>query len=498
MMKIGIIGLLMVLFFSCQPERNGETALPKVHFSHGKNWTGEPAGAVYHEGTYHLFYQHNPNQPMYGNIHWRHAVSQDLIHWAIQPVALSPDEKGQPGSGSVIADIQNTAGLGANAFLAFYTYLGKKGTESAVYMAYSLDRGETWTKREQSLLIPDRSTTFKNPVVLWDNEYRQWIMTISTGFAIWFYTSTDGLTWTVQCAFEEAHGSGGWESALFFPLTVAEEGITKWVLLVSMNDGPINGAPNIRYFVGDFDGKAFACTQYKELWVDYGKDFYRATLFNRPDNRKVMTAWMNSWDYANLTPEKGQRGRLSIPRELALVKEDQNYLLTSVPVREIATVFSEKKTLENIDLSSGSYALKGASYFQQPFILHLAFDHTNRYAFWNAKNYGVRFQTISGKRLTIGYKADMGYYYIDRRGLLADPFSDTYEQLLGIAYFPKGDTNEWKIVYDRESVELYTADGKGMLTALWFSDEPFVAFELFAEEGRMTLQKASINSFEIK
>lgn len=87
---------------------------PNIHFTPEKNWNNDPNGLIYIDGIWHLYYQHNPNDVVWGPMHWGHAVSKDLIHWEHLPVALYPDEIGTMYSGSMAydeitpADLRNT------------------------------------------------------------------------------------------------------------------------------------------------------------------------------------------------------------------------------------------------------------------------------------------------------------------------------------------------------------------------------------------------------
>ena len=62
------------------------------HFEPHKGWMNDPNGLIYYQGRYHAFFQHNPHEPVWGPMHWGHAVSQDLLHWEELPIALFPDQ----------------------------------------------------------------------------------------------------------------------------------------------------------------------------------------------------------------------------------------------------------------------------------------------------------------------------------------------------------------------------------------------------------------------
>ena len=112
---------------------------PQFHFTTRRGWNNDPNGMVYYDGEYHLYYQHNPYSRHWGNMHWGHAVSRDLVHWEEFDDVLFPDEMGTMFSGSGVVDENNTSGFGTrkNPPLVFaYTTHGEWQKQN---IAYSLD-----------------------------------------------------------------------------------------------------------------------------------------------------------------------------------------------------------------------------------------------------------------------------------------------------------------------------------------------------------------------
>lgn len=484
----GIIAILLMALYTCQSDKvmEKDRYIPQLHFTVGSGWTGQPAGLVYDDGEYHLFYEYNPSDAMYGNIHWGHSVSRDLVEWQLLPVALSPDSAGFLNSGSVVADRQNTSGLGVGEeapFIAFYTY-HTSDEEPFVAMAYSLDKGRSWQKWGNPLLSPEKEQSLQSPHVGWCEEYGKWIMTVLTGSSLFFYGSANCKQWDFMSDFHypEKHGSQ-WEGSDFFPLPVEGTAQVKWVLLVNMGNGPAEGAPATRYFIGDFDGTTFQITQTKELWLDYGKDNYAGSTFNGlPMGNRIAIGWMNCWEYANLLPTDGWRGSMTFPRSLSLVKEGKHYVLSSAPVTSLEA-FSGKKY---------AIASKPVKLSSKPCIISMKFDNKDNMAIWRARDYGICLLTKSGKRLSIGYQNELIYYYINRSGLETESFSDTFGQLMGATYRSEGVVSDWQILVDRSSVELFADGGRIAMTALCYPDEAFSSLEFYSESGNITLLEASV------
>ncbi|NEC86213.1 GH32 C-terminal domain-containing protein [Streptomyces sp. SID12501] len=241
-----------------------ETYRPQFHFTPEKNWMNDPNGLVYYKGEYHLFYQYNPNGNSWGDMSWGHAVSRDLVHWEELPLALSHDDEEMVFSGSAVVDWKNTTGFGTKKnppMVAIYTSAYKDGGKQAQSLAYSTDRGRTWTKYQGNPVIDIGSNNFRDPKVQWYAPTKSWLMTVSLSaeHKVQFYSSKNLKDWKLQSEFGPAGATGGvWECPDLFPLAVdGDKNNIKWVLVVNINPGGIAGGSGSQYFIGDFDGKKF-------------------------------------------------------------------------------------------------------------------------------------------------------------------------------------------------------------------------------------------------
>lgn len=241
-----------------------ETYRPQFHFTPERNWMNDPNGLVYHQGEYHLFYQYNPNGNSWGDMSWGHAVSRDLVRWKELPLALSHDDKEMVFSGSAVVDRDNTTGFGTKknpAMVAIYTSHRKDTGVQSQSLAYSTDRGRTWTKYQGNPVIDIGSKDFRDPKVQWYAPTKSWLMTVSMSaeHKVRFYSSKNLKDWEQQSEFGPSGATGGvWECPDLFPLAVdGNKKKIKWVLVVNINPVGIAGGSAAQYFVGDFDGKKF-------------------------------------------------------------------------------------------------------------------------------------------------------------------------------------------------------------------------------------------------
>jgi len=294
---------------------------PQFHFSPRENWTNDPNGLVYQGGVWHLFFQHNPEATVWGNMTWGHAVSDDLMHWRQLDHALYPDEHGTMFSGSAVVDHENTAGFGKDALLAFYTAAGEYAKPQRPYtqcLAYSVDNGTRWTKYAENPVVEWIDADNRDPKVVWHPGTRQWIMALYlAGDQYCLLNSTDARTWT---RFQDLSLEDVSECPDFFPLR-DDSGTERWVFW---------GAKGI-YLVGSFDGKQFS-PETEALICEQGPNGYAAqTWSDTPDGRCIQTSWMAGGQY----PEMPFNQQMSIPVELTLVGSGDKVRLVRWPVKEL-------------------------------------------------------------------------------------------------------------------------------------------------------------------
>ena len=334
---------------------------PSYHFTPLYGWMNDPNGMVYKDGEYHLYFQYNPYGSKWGNMHWGHAVSRDLIHWEHLDPAIARDPVGHIFSGSSVVDKKNTAGFGKDAIIAIYTN-NSVNHDEVQCIAYSNDNGRTFTKYEGNpVLTPfDGLKDFRDPKVFWYEKDKCWFMIVSADKETRFYKSKNLKKWDYVSAFGKGLGQQPcqYECPDFFQLPVnGDEKNKKWVMTMNINPGCWFGGSATEYFVGDFDGKNFTCPDANEVkWLDWGKDHYATVTFSNTGSRVLAITWMSNWQYANLTPFKQNRGANGLPRELKLYEKNGKYYISEDVAPEALALRKSTKEL-------GSQTVEGEKSF---------------------------------------------------------------------------------------------------------------------------------------
>jgi fructan beta-fructosidase len=478
-MKNFIFIISLVCCVACCNKNCDNTAIPNekfrpaYHFSPPQNWCNDPNGMVYYAGEYHLFYQHNPEGTKWGNMSWGHAVSTDLVHWEHLPIALLPDSLGDIFSGSAVVDENNTAGFqqgNEKTLLAFYTY-NKDGAGQSQALAYSADKGRSWTKYAQNPVIkaPSGKPDFRDPKVFWYAPESKWVMALAVNQVIEFYSSKNAKDWIFESEFGVGYGchDAVWECPDLFQMG------KKWVLLVNNSRNGDNSGSATQYFVGNFDGKNFVCEQPSEnapaLWLDYGKDHYAmVTWANAPDNRRIGLAWMSNWEYANDTPTENFRSAMSVPRELTLVQENGKYLLRNYPVKELDKLRCETSDFSDIKIAENRVVKN----LPPSGVYEILLDFEKQ----NAQSFGFLLKNDKDEKLTLMFDFEQNKFTIDRTESGIVGFHERFPAVT-VAPLAVKNAYQLRVLVDRCSVEAFLDSGKVAMTNLIFPNEPYNEIE---------------------
>ncbi len=297
---------------------------PQYHFTPKQGWMNDPNGLVYFKGMYHLFYQYNPYEAHWGNMHWGHAVSEDLIHWQDLPIAIYPHENlnnryiGGAFSGSAFV-VEDTLHLAytehfedkENTPDVFIEKQRKLKSTDGVYF----DCPKIMVNRKPEVCSHD----FRDPKIWFDKVHNCYYMIIGTAVdqvpSVVVYRSETLGEWEYHSVlFQEENLTG---RSLECPDLFYINGV--YVLVLSIFDTIDNVNCNYQnyYYIGDFDGKVFVPkTEPKRM--DLGEDFYAAQSFEGENEKRYIIAWMNNWTDRSVVNRHFFAGAMTIAREITV------------------------------------------------------------------------------------------------------------------------------------------------------------------------------------
>ena len=334
--KIGAESEALATSDYTQPYRN------QLHASTRRGWVNDPNGLVYKDGKYHLYYQYNPVGINWGNMHWGHLESTDLIHWQQKPIAIYGKLGGIACSGSGFIDFNDTAGLGKNTQFAAFTSYGR-----GQCIVYSKDGGLSFNEIEENPVVKNPG---RDPKVIWYEPEKKWVMAVYDesrcaevlavppasakepfNSNIAFYESKNLRQWTRTGAFTDPQRFLLMECPDMFELpVVGKPGESRWILLAAANC----------YFVGQFDGKTF----HKESGPhgNYTGTFYAGQVFGDvPGNRRIQIGWVRAGTNLKKFPDAMFNQAFSIPNELTLRETSDGLRVFFWPVKEFEQLRGE-------------------------------------------------------------------------------------------------------------------------------------------------------------
>ena len=347
-----------------------EPLRPQFHFSPQRGWVGDPNGLVYYKGDYHLFFQYNPYGLKWGNMHWGHAVSQDLVHWRELPLTLYPAGPGDnPYSGSAVVDTANTAGFKQGAEDPIVIIF--PSTRRGVCLTYSTDGGRTFTEFSGNPVCKGQGG---DPRVFWHETTRRWIMItcrilklspeVPPGKPGWlekaecgfeFFSSTDLKHWERNSGIADC-----WECPDLFELPIGgNQKNKKWVLMPNHVPSLCVGGTYAggRYLVGTFDGKQFT-PDTKILQFNFGNTYGAAQSYNNipaEEGRRINVGCA----FNTRMPGMPFSQMMNFPTELTLRTTEEGVRLFAEPIKEIETLYVSTRKFENLPLTPGGTVLPG-------------------------------------------------------------------------------------------------------------------------------------------
>ncbi|GLX66230.1 hypothetical protein MU1_05740 [Paenibacillus glycanilyticus] len=481
-----------------------ENYRPDYHYSPARGSASDPNGLVYYEGEYHLFHQDGGT--------WAHAVSEDLVHWKRLPIALPWNDNGHVWSGSAVADLNNASGLftdsGGSGLIAYYTSYNPDAYNGnqRIGLAYSTDQGRTWQYSSEHPIVIENpgkqgdepgGWDFRDPKVVRDEANNRWIMVVSGGDHIRFFSSTNLIDWTHTDSF--GYGSyvrgGVWECPDLFELPVEGTGEKKWVLMISTGANSATEGSDAEYFIGQLTAEGKFVNDNvpgKVLRTDYGKEFYASMSFSDlPDNRRIMLAWMTNWDYPFSFPTNGWKGELTIPRELTLRNTSDGVRLVQAPVQELQSLRTTMYTVKNKrvmptsanlikDLSAGAFEIEAEIEIE---------------AGSAVTEFGFNVREGAGSNKTVaGYRIVDQQMFIDRSHSGVIDFSDKFSTYQEAPLKQAAKRVKMNIFVDDSSIELFGNNGEVVFSDVIFPDPASRSMSFYTKGGPVTVVSLKVHA----
>ena len=483
---------------------------PQFHFTPPDTWMNDPNGMLYHDGEYHLFYQNNPFGNRWGHMSWGHAVSRDLTHWEHLPLAIAEADGVMIFSGSAVVDRKNTSGFGRDGkppLVAIYTGHHTTKPLQDQHIAYSNDKGRTWTKFAGNPVLDIGEADFRDPKVFWHEPTSRWVMAVSwpQKRKVRFYGSPDLKSWTHLSDFGPAGSTSGiWECPDLFPLAVeGSPAKSHWVLVVNVGSGAPAGGSGTQYFVGEFDGSRFVPAglppgraEAGALWADFGRDFYAAVSWSdvpKSDGRRLWIGWMSNWTYANDVPTFPWRSAMTVPRELALRETPAGFRLLQRPVRETGNLRGPKSSLRRARVADADAWLATKQFPAGLAELELQLDQVPAAGVLTLRcRHGAAGETL--------VEADLGAgeLRIDRTRSGRSDFSPAFAGVHTAPLRIVDGCLSLRLLADVSSLEVFAQGGETVLTDLVLPASTALSFSLAATDEARGLRVGSLSVFPLR
>ena len=468
------------------------------HLSPRVGWMNDPNGFSYYNGEYHLFYQYYPYKPVWGLMHWGHAVSKDLLHWEYLPAAIAPDtmqDKDGCFSGSAAA-------LPDGRQLLMYTGVAKEmqpdgSIKEVQTQCLAVGDGKDYEKYKKNPVLTHKDLpedgdkyNFRDPK-LWqeeDGSYRCVVgnCTVDGDGRILLFQSKDGFSWEFCLVLAENKGRFGqmWECPDFFSLDKKQVLITSPQYMIPKGLEYHNGNGTL-CLIGTFDKETNCFTEEYNQAIDYGIDFYAPQTLLALDGRRIMIGWMQNWDTCNLHREEQQPwfGQMSLPRELS-IKEGR---LIQQPIRELETMRTEQIVYNDVFVQ-GVVRLDGVK--GRKIDMELNIRPCNQEEIF--KKFAVRFAQDDIYHTAVSFRPHESIVKVDRK------FSGSRRAIIHqrrCLVNTEDGKLKLRIILDRFSAEVFINDGEQVMTITFYTDQSADGISFYAD-GKAVIDVVKYNLTE--
>ena len=429
---------------------------PLFHISAPAGWINDPNGFSFYNGQIHLFYQYYPYLREWGPMHWGHSKTSDMIRWEQLPCVMAPDkEYDRIGcfSGSAI----EADGKHVLVYTGVTTITLSDGSEQERQnQCIAFGDGLNYEKYEKNPVVtgdmlPENCSRidFRDPKI-WKEDDTYYLIVGSKDLndvgQVVLCSSKNLTEWQFETVLaSNSTGKVGtmWECPDFFPLG------EKRVLICSPQNMKaekyeFHNGHNSVYFIGDYDKEKHVFTKEDPHTLDYGMDFYAPQTTSLPDGRRVMIAWMKSWDACVVPDSQDWQGMMTLPRELEL----KDGRIWQKPVREIEKYHANEVRYTN-EIINGDTAfddIKGRT-----------IDMTVEPGGEDYTNFTIKVACNDEYETVYTYNRVTGMLEIDRT------YCGVTKDIVCVRKIKITDTErklKLRFIMDRQSVELFINDGQ--------------------------------------
>lgn len=435
---------------------------PRYHFLPLAFWMNDPNGPIYYEEEYHIFYQFNPIDDIWGNIHWGHAKSKDLIYWEHLPIAIEPSKERnetQCFSGDCI--------INEGKPIIIYTSIGpdklpKTGAEQ--WMAFGDKNMMNWEKSEDNPIMTidiheDLNVEDWRDPFLW-KENGIWYAILGghlvnpTRPTVLLYRSEDLYHWEFlnPLIIESRKLGKNWECPNFIQLQ------DKHILLVSPHKRVI-------YTIGSFHNNEFKPNKWKIF--DYGKSFYATNfLTDRKNERKIIFGWIKGGGDI-----PGWNGCLSLPRVISL---DNNGELCINPLPNLKNLRHKHFQKKN-KMITDYYKIFPEVKCGFAFEINISLKNLS------SDKFGISLDTQKRleKKYSIGFDNNEKKFWVGKEKAKLNPFENT-------------DCLNLHIFVDHSVFEIYINNKYCISSKIFCKDKKGFSPMLFVETGKIEIKKMDV------